>query len=61
MQCEKSIRESRVNKNLTLSFLQKPNKNMTGPEDSRQTDLFPEVQPSGGFGKIMKAMDVSAR
>ena len=61
MSCEQCIRESRIDRSLTRFPLQNPNELITGPEDAMQVDLVPELPPSGGYEKIVTAMDVFSR
>ena len=61
MSCEQCIRESRNDHNLTRPPLQNPNEHITAPEDAMQTDLVPELPPSGGYENIVTAMDVFFR
>ena len=61
MSCERCIRESRIDRSLTRSSLQNPNEHITAPEDAMQSDLVPELPPSGGYENIMTAMDVFSR
>ena len=60
--CEQCIRESRIDRSLTLPPpLRNPNEHITAPEDAMQIDLVPELPPSGGYRKIVTAMDVFFR
>ena len=59
--CEQCIRESRIDPRLTRLPLQNPNEHITAPEDAIQTDLVPELPPSGGYENIVTAMDVFSR
>ena len=61
MSCKQGIRESRIDRSLTCLPLQNPNEHTTAPEDAMQTDLVPELPPSGGYQNIMTAMDVFCR
>ena len=61
MSCEQCIRESRIHRSLTRPPLQNPNEHITAPEDAMQTDLVPELPPSGGYENIVPAMDVFSR
>ena len=61
MSCKKCIRESRIDRSLTRPPLRNPNEHITDPEDAMQTDLVPELPPSGGYENIVKAMDVFSR
>ena len=56
--CEQCIRESRIDRSLTRLPLQNPNEHITAPEDAMHIDLVPELPPSGGYTKIVTAMDV---
>ena len=59
--CEQCIRESRIDRSLTLPPLRNPNEHITAAEDAMQIDLVPELPPSGGYRKIVAAMDVFSR
>ena len=61
MSCEQCIRESRIDRSLTRPPLQNPNEHITAPEDAMQTDLVPELPPSGGYENIVTAIDVFSR
>ena len=61
MSCEQCIRESRIDRSLTRPPLQNPNEHITAPEDAMQTDLVPELPPSGGYENIVTSMDVFSR
>ena len=61
MSCEKSIRELRINPQLTRLPLQNPNEHITAPEDAMQIDLVPGSPRSGGYENIVTAMDVFSR
>ena len=61
MSCEQCIKESRIDRSLTLPPLQNPNEHIFAPEDAMQNDLVPEVPPSGGYENIVTAMDVFSR
>ena len=61
LSCEQRIRESRVELSLTRIPLQNPNEHITAPEDAMQIDLVPGLHPSGGYEKIVTAMDVFSR
>ena len=61
MSCEQCIRESRIHRSLTPPPLQNPNEHITAPEDAMQTDLVPELPPSGGYENIVTAMDMFSR
>ena len=58
MCCKQCIRESRIDRNLTLPPLQNPKEHITAPEDAMQIDLVPELPPSGCYENIVTAMDV---
>ena len=58
---EQCIKESRIDRTLTRSPLQNPNEHITEPEDAMQTDLVPEILPSGGYENIVTVMDVFFR
>ena len=57
MSCEQCIKESRIDRSLTRPPLQNPNEYITSPEDAMQSDLVPELPPSGGYENIVTAMD----
>ena len=59
--CEQCIRESRIDRSLTRPPMQNPNEHITAPEDAMQIDLLPELPQSGGYTKIVTAMDVFSR
>ena len=61
MSCEQCIRESRIDRSLTRPPVQNPNELITAHEDAMQIDLVPELPPSGGYEKIVTAMDVFSR
>ena len=61
MSCEKSIRELRINPQLTRPPLQNLNELINPPEDAMQIDLVPGLPPSGGHENIVTAMDVFSR
>ena len=61
LSCEQCFRETRNDDNLTRPALQNPNDHITAPEDAMQNDLVPELPPSGGYQKIVTAMDVFSR
>ena len=61
MSCVQCIRESRIGRSLTRPPLQNPYEHSTAPEDAMQTDLVPELPPSGGYENIVTAMDVFSR
>ena len=61
MSCEQSFRESLIDRSLTRPSLQNPNEHITAPEDAIQSDLVPELSPSGGYENIVTAMDVFSR
>ena len=59
--CEKSIRELRINPQLTRPPLQNLIEHITAPEDAMQIDLVPGIPPSGRYENILTAMDVFSR
>ena len=61
MSCEQCIRETRIDRRLTRPPLQNPNEHITAPENALQIDLVLELPPSGGYEKIVTAMDVFSR
>ena len=61
MSCEQCIRESRIDRSVTLTPLQNPNEHITAPEDAMQIDFVPELAPSGGYENIVTARDVFYR
>ena len=61
MSCEQCIGESRVVDRLARPALQNPCDHITSPEDAMQSDLVPELPPSGGYENIITAMDVFYR
>ena len=61
MSCKKCIRELRISHQLTRPPLQNRNEHITAPEDATQIDLVPGLPPSGGYEKIVTAMDVVSR
>ena len=61
MSCEQCIRKPRIDRSLTRPPLQNPNQPITAPEVAMQIDLVPELPPSGGYEKIVTAMDVFSR
>ena len=61
LSCEQCLRESRIDSSLTHPPLQNPSEHNTAPEDAMQTDLVPELLPSGGYENIVTAMDVFSR
>ena len=61
MSCEQGIRESRISRNFTRPPLQNTNEHITATDDAMQIDLAPELHQSGGFGNIVKAIDVFSR
>ena len=58
LSCEQCLRESLINLRLNRLPLQKPNENITAPEDAMQIDLVTVLPPSGGYKNIVTAMDV---
>ena len=61
LSCEQCIRESQIDHRFTRHPLQNPNEHITAPDDAMQIDLVPELPPSGGYEKIVTAMDVFSR
>ena len=61
MSCEQCVKKSRLNRSLTHPPLQNPSEHITAPEDAMQTDLVPELPPSGGCENTVTAMDVFSR
>ena len=59
--CEQCIRESRIDRSLNPPPPANPNEHITAPEDAMPIDLVPEIPPSGGYTKIVTAMDVFSR
>ena len=59
--CEQCIRESRIDRSLPHLPLQNPKEHITAPEDAMQNDLVSELPPSGGYEKIVTAVDVFSR
>ena len=58
---EQCIRESRLDYRLTRPALQNPREHIIAPEFALQTDLVPDLFPSGGCGNIVTNMDVLSR
>ena len=61
MSCEKCIRESRSDRSLASPPLQNPNEHIPASKDAMQSDLVPELHPSGNYENIVTAMDVFSR
>ena len=61
MSCEHCFRESRFEHSFNRPPLQNPNEHITAPENAKQTDLVPELPPSGGNENILTDMDVFSR
>ena len=61
MSCEQCAKESRIGRSFTRPPLQNPNEHITVPEDAMQNGLVPELPPSGGYEKIVRASDVFSR
>ena len=59
--CEQSIRESRVDDNLTRPALQIPSEQIKAPADAMQIDLVLELPPSGDYENVVTAMDKFSR
>ena len=58
MAYEECLRESRINRQLTHPPLQNLNEYISAPEHAIQIDLVPGLPPSGGYEKIVTAIDV---
>ena len=58
MSCDQCTKEPRSDHSLTYTPLHNANEHITAPEDAMQTDLVPELPPSGGFWNNVTAMDV---
>ena len=58
MSCEHWLRESRIIRRLTLPFLQNLNEYNIALADAMQIALVPGLPPSGGYEKIVTAIDV---
>ena len=58
MLCERCLRETQINPQLTRSPLQNPNEYITAPDDAMQFDFVPGLPPSGGYANNVTAMDV---
>ena len=61
MSCEQCIRESRIDRSLTLPSPENPNEHNTALEHDMEIDFVPELPPSGGYENIVTAMDVFSR
>ena len=61
MSCEQCIKESGIDRSFTRLPLQNPNEHITLPEDATQSNLVPELPPSGGYENIVTGMDVFSR
>ena len=61
MSYEQCIRKSRANDRLTQPALRNPSEHITASENAMQVDLVPELPPSGGYEKLLTAMDVFSR
>ena len=61
MSCEQCLKKSRINPRLNRLLLQILNEYITSPEDAMQIDLVPGLPQSGGYEKIVTAMDVFSR
>ena len=59
--CEQCIRGSRIDRSFTHFLLQNLKEHITATEDAMQIDLVPELPPSGGYEKIVTAMDMFSR
>ena len=60
MSCEQCLRQSCIDRSLTRPPLQNPSEHITAPEDVTESDLVPELLPSGGYENFVTAMDVSS-
>ena len=59
--CEQCARDKRVpNATITPELLNLPEWDL-GPEDAMQIDLLPNLPPSGGYEKVLTAIDVFSR
>ena len=61
MSFEQYIKVSRIDNRLTRSPLQHPSEHIRAPEDATQTDLVPELPPSGGYQNIVTVKDWFSR
>ena len=61
MSCEQCNRILRIDRGLTGPPQKNPNEHITAPEDAVQTDLVPELPPSGGYENIVTGKDVFSR
>ena len=61
MSCEQCIKELPIDRSLTCPPQQNTNEHITVPEDAVQIDLVPEIPPSGGYERIVTAMEVFSR
>ena len=61
MSCEQCIKEMRINPRLTRPPLQNSNEYITAPEDAKQIYLVPGLPTSGGYEKIVTAMNALSR
>ena len=61
MSCEHCIRESPFDHSLTRFTCKNPGEHITAPELAMQIDMVPELPLSGGYKRIVKAMDVFSR
>ena len=59
--CETCIQDKRINTTRITPELFHIAYWDLGPEDIMQVDLLPELPPSGGYGKIVKAIDLFSR
>ena len=59
--CEICIKDKRIkNPSITPELLNLPERDL-GPEDALQSDLLPNLPPSGGYENIITALDVFSR
>ena len=56
--CKQCIKKSRIDRSLNRPPFKNPNEHNTAPKDAMQTDLVPELPPSGGYENIVTAMNV---
>ena len=61
MSCEQCITASQNDRSFSRSTLHNPIEHLTALENAMQFDLLPEITPSGGYEKIVTAMDVFSR
>ena len=59
--CEVCIKHQKIpNSSITPQLLHLPEWDL-GPEDAMQIDLLPNLPPSGGYEKLLTALDVFSR